>query len=184
MPKIISNLKEELMIKGKEILVNKGYNAFNIRDLAKSCNIGIGTFYNYYESKDGIVRAIIRTDWDKIVNLTNKKIEDNNLNFKEKLYLLYDGINGFLENYLDTFMVMMTDGTRNRSYKTDKILMPYENILKEVLVSHKNKGDIDYKIEDEKLARIILNNIIFICRDESISFEDFYLSLNINICNK
>lgn len=184
MPKIISNLKEELMIKGKEILINDGYNALNIRDLAKRCNIGIGTFYNYYESKDIIVSAIIRTDWDKVINLTGKKIKESDFNFKEKLHILYNGINEFLEDYLDTFMVMMTDRSRNPSYKTDKILVPYENIVKEVLIFHKNNKDISYEIEDEKLARIILNNIIFICRDSSISFEDFYLSLNININNK
>lgn len=179
MPKIISNLKEELMIKGKDILVNKGYNALNIRDLAKNCNIGIGTFYNYYQNKDEIVRAIIRTDWEKIVKETYIKIHNSNREFKEKLYIIYEGIYRFLSDYLDTFMVMVSSG--GKKHKGDKILIPYENILKEVLELHKEKGDISYDLSGEKLAKLIINNIIYICRDRSISFDEFYLSLNIKI---
>lgn len=181
MPKIISNLKEELMIKGKEILVNKGYNSLNIRDLAKNCNIGIGTFYNYYQNKDEIVRAIIKADWEKIIVSTSTKIDNENLSFKKRINIIYDGVNEFLKNYLDTFMVMVSNGTKDHRHRNDKILIPYENILKGILILHKNKGDISYEIEDGKLAKLILNNIIFICRDNSISFDEFYLSLNFNI---
>lgn len=184
MPKIISNLKEELMIKGKEILVNKGYNYFNIRDLAKNCNIGIGTFYNYYQNKDEIVRAIIKMDWEKIIVSTNTKIKDENLNFKEKMTIIYSGVNEFLTNYLDTFMVMISNGTKDHRYKNDRILIPYENILKEILIFHKDRGDISYEIEDEKMAKLILNSIIFICRDKNIGFEEFYLSLSFSIKSK
>ena len=179
MPKIISNLKEELMIKGKDILVNKGYNALNIRDLAKNCNIGIGTFYNYYQNKDEIVRAIIKTDWERIVKETHVKIQNSDKEFKEKLYIIYDGINRFLSDYLDTFMVMVSAG--GKKHKSDKILIPYENILKEVLELHKEKRDISYDIPNEKLAKLILNNIIYICRDRSITFDELYLSLNVKI---
>ncbi|MDO4535468.1 MAG: TetR/AcrR family transcriptional regulator [Clostridium perfringens] len=179
MPKIISNLKEELMIKGKDILVHKGYNALNIRDLAKNCNIGIGTFYNYYQNKDELVRGIIKTDWEKIVEETHLKIYNSDKEFKEKIYIIYDGINKFLSNYLDTFMVMVSAG--GKKHKSDKILIPYENILKEILNYHKESGDINYEISSEKLAKLILNNIIYICRDRSINFEEFYLSLNLKI---
>lgn len=65
MPKIINNLREKLMVKGREILIFKGYNSLNIRDLVKECDIAIGTFYNYYKNKDEIVNAIIKADWEK-----------------------------------------------------------------------------------------------------------------------
>ena len=108
-------------------------------------------------------------------------MKNQDLNFKEKMYIMYDGINEFLKNYLDTFMVMISNGAREHRYRNDRILIPYENILKEILVFHKNKGDISYTIEDEKLSKLILNNIIFICKDNSISFDEFYLSLNFSI---
>lgn len=181
MPKIINNLREKLMVKGREILIFKGYNSLNIRDLVKECDIAIGTFYNYYKNKDEIVNAIIKADWEKIIASTATKMKNQDLNFKEKMYIMYDGVNEFLKNYLDTFMVMISNGAREHRYRNDKILVPYENILKEILVFHKNKGDISYAIEDEKLSKLILNNIIFICKDNSISFDEFYLSLNFSI---
>ena len=181
MPKIINNLREKLMVKGREILIFKGYNSLNIRDLVKECDIAIGTFYNYYKNKDEIVNSIIKADWEKIIASTAAKMKNQDLNFKEKMYIMYDGVNEFLKNYLDTFMVMISNGAREHRYRNDKILVPYENILKEILVFHKNKGDISYTIEDEKLSKLILNNIIFICKDNSISFDEFYLSLNFSI---
>ena len=181
MPKIINNLREKLMVKGREILIFKGYNSLNIRDLVKECDIAIGTFYNYYKNKDEIVNAIIKADWEKIIASTAAKMKNQDLNFKEKMYIMYDGVNEFLKNYLDTFMVMISNGAREHRYRNDKILVPYENILKEILVFHKNKGDIRYTIEDEKLSKLILNKIIFICKDNSISFDEFYLSLNFSI---
>lgn len=181
MPKIINNLREKLMVKGREILIFKGYNSLNIRDLVKECDIAIGTFYNYYKNKDEIVNAIIKADWEKIIASTAAKMKNQDLNFKEKMYIMYDGVNEFLKNYLDTFMVMISNGAREHRYRNDKILVPYENILKEILVFHKNKSDISYTIEDEKLSKLILNNIIFICKDNSISFDEFYLSLNFSI---
>ena len=39
MPKIINNLREKLMVKGREILIFKGYNSLNIRDLVKVCRL-------------------------------------------------------------------------------------------------------------------------------------------------
>ena len=155
MPKIINNLREKLMVKGREILIFKGYNSLNIRDLVKEC--------------------------EKIIASTAAKMKNQDLNFKEKMYIMYDGVNEFFKNYLDTFMVMISNGAREHRYRNDKILVPYENILKEILVFHKNKGDISYTIEDEKLSKLILNNIIFICKDNSISFDEFYLSLNFSI---
>ena len=149
MPKIINNLREKLMVKGREILIFKGYNSLNIRDLVKECDIAIGTFYNYYKNKDEIVNAIIKADWEKIIASTAAKMKNQDLNFKEKMYIMYDGVNEFLKNYLDTFMVMISNGAREHRYRNDKILVPYENILKEILVFHKNKGDISYTIEDE-----------------------------------
>ena len=76
MPKIINNLREKLMVKGREILIFKGYNSLNIRDLVKECDIAIGTFYNYYKNKDEIVNAIIKADWEKIIASTAAKMKN------------------------------------------------------------------------------------------------------------
>ena len=62
-------------------------------------------------------------------------MKNQDLNFKEKMYIMYDGVNEFLKNYLDTFMVMISNGAREHRYRNDRILIPYENILKEILAN-------------------------------------------------
>lgn len=37
---------------GKEIFKEKGFKETNISDITKKAGIGVGTFYNYYSSKE------------------------------------------------------------------------------------------------------------------------------------
>lgn len=65
MPKIIPNLRETILTEGKKILLEKGYAAFTVRDVAAASGIGIGTVYNYFESKEYLSALIMLGDWKK-----------------------------------------------------------------------------------------------------------------------
>ncbi|KEI91443.1 TetR/AcrR family transcriptional regulator [Clostridium botulinum] len=53
--------------------------------MCKNCNIAIGTFYNYFSSKDYLVREIFVSDWEKSIKIIEKiKLSDTTL--KEKIY--------------------------------------------------------------------------------------------------
>ncbi|WP_242855580.1 TetR/AcrR family transcriptional regulator [Ruminiclostridium josui] len=69
-PKIIENIKENLILEGRKTLIEKSYKELNIRDIAKTCGIGIGTFYNYFENKEKFVHEIFMDDWRKIIGLS------------------------------------------------------------------------------------------------------------------
>ncbi|MCW6071193.1 TetR/AcrR family transcriptional regulator [Clostridium botulinum] len=49
--------------------MRKNYEELNIRDVCKNCNIAIGTFYNYFSSKDHLVREIFVSDWEKSIKI-------------------------------------------------------------------------------------------------------------------
>ncbi|MCS4479905.1 TetR/AcrR family transcriptional regulator [Clostridium botulinum] len=40
--------------------------------MCKNCNIAIGTFYNYFSSKDHLVREIFVSDWEKSIKIIKK----------------------------------------------------------------------------------------------------------------
>ncbi|MHB9919451.1 hypothetical protein CF055_05725 [Clostridium botulinum] len=42
--------------------MRKNYEELNIKGVCKNCNIAIGTFYNYFSSKDHLVREIFVSD--------------------------------------------------------------------------------------------------------------------------
>ena len=55
MPKIVENVKERIILETRKQIKEVGYSKVTIRSIAKACGIGVGTIYNYFESKDVII---------------------------------------------------------------------------------------------------------------------------------
>ena len=63
MPKIIENLREELLAEAKKQIAERGYKNTTIRSVAAECGIAVGTVYNYFKSKDMLIASFILVDW-------------------------------------------------------------------------------------------------------------------------
>jgi AcrR family transcriptional regulator len=63
MPKIIENLKADILKEAKRQVFNNGYSHMTLRSVAKACDIAVGTIYNYYSSKDVLIATFILQDW-------------------------------------------------------------------------------------------------------------------------
>ena len=60
MPKIIENLREQLLSEAKKQVKERGYAATTVRSVAKACGLGTGTVYNYFKSKDMLIAYNIK----------------------------------------------------------------------------------------------------------------------------
>ena len=67
MPKIIENLRENLVLEAKRQVQEQGYAALTIRSVATACGVGVGTVYNYFDSKDALVAAFMLEDWQNCI---------------------------------------------------------------------------------------------------------------------
>ena len=65
MPKIIKNVKENVIAASRKILLEEGYDALTMRRVASICSIAPATLYNYYSSKDALTASVILEDWLK-----------------------------------------------------------------------------------------------------------------------
>lgn len=63
MPKVIENVRENLIKTTREQVKRYGYAGTTIRSVAKECSLGIGTVYNYFESKEKLIHAYMYEDW-------------------------------------------------------------------------------------------------------------------------
>lgn len=73
MPKIIGNLRENILKQSREILFRSGYHELSIRAIAEACGVAVGTIYNYYENKDTIVAYVMMEDWEQILSQMEEK---------------------------------------------------------------------------------------------------------------
>jgi len=51
--------KEQIMNTGMELFANQGYHATSIRQIAKAAEISKGLMYNYFESKEELLKEIV-----------------------------------------------------------------------------------------------------------------------------
>ena len=63
MPKIIENVREQLLTEAKKQIAERGYANTTIRSVAKECGVGVGTVYNYFESKEMLVATFVFESW-------------------------------------------------------------------------------------------------------------------------
>lgn len=63
MPKIIENLESRLVEEARRQAWEGGYAAVTIRSVAAACGVGVGTVYNYFDSKDALLAAFLLADW-------------------------------------------------------------------------------------------------------------------------
>lgn len=63
MPKIIENVREQLLNETKKQIAEKGYAKTTVRSVAEACGLGVGTVYNYFPSKDMLIATFMAEDW-------------------------------------------------------------------------------------------------------------------------
>lgn len=63
MPKLLPNLRQTLIEKAIELSRTGGLSGLKLRDLARECDIALGTLYNYYPTKDSLVLDVVQQFW-------------------------------------------------------------------------------------------------------------------------
>ena len=91
MPKIVNKAqkREDIALSSTELFIQKGFHNLTVSEVAKNAKIAKGTIYEYFESKEDIVFAIIeyaQTSYDKEVL---EKVNNTNC-IKEKVLSLFD----------------------------------------------------------------------------------------------
>ncbi len=90
-------LREEKKKKTREMILEKSYQLFTdkgvsnvgMRELAQICNLGIGTYYNYFKSKDEVVISLLV---DKLI-LSMKQLGIESVTNAEQLLSVYRKLN-------------------------------------------------------------------------------------------
>ena len=100
MPKIIENVREQLLAEAKRQIVERGYAKTTIRSVAGACGLGVGTVYNYFKSKDMLIATFMVNDWQKGIEEIRGCGENDP---RELLENIYNMLSGFIETHRTLF---------------------------------------------------------------------------------
>mgnify|MGYP001088436109 CR=1 FL=1 len=109
MPRIIDHAREQIQNVAAEMLERGGYARLTIRAVARRCGIGVGTIYNYYPSKDDMVRDIMLRDWAQ-TRAAMEKITCTAGDLHEGVRNFFSPLQSFIAAYRDTWRVMSGEG--------------------------------------------------------------------------
>lgn len=70
--------KTEIFNSGRELFCSKGFKDTNVSDIAKMAGIGVGTFYNYYSSKEKLFLEIFIKENEDIKKRIVETVDLNN----------------------------------------------------------------------------------------------------------
>lgn len=70
-----------------------------MRDLAKSCEVALGTLYNYFPTKEALLEALIRGYWEQQFIQFDGLWKRDECSFYQKLEVIYSSVETF-ENIL------------------------------------------------------------------------------------
>ena len=100
MPKIIENVREQLLAVAKRQIEERGYANTTIRSVAGECGLAVGTVYNYFRSKDMLIATFVVEDWQSILAEIR---EVNTSDVREIFRTIYDELNLFADRHKALF---------------------------------------------------------------------------------
>lgn len=57
---------EQILAAARKMFLNHGYSKTNMEAIADEAEVGVATIYSYFESKEGVVRALIEKDFNDV----------------------------------------------------------------------------------------------------------------------
>ena len=123
MPKIIENVRGMLLDEAKRQIEEQGYESVTVRSIAKGCSLGLGTFYNYFKSKDMLIASFLLEDWQNRIAKINEMSREENEPMSVVKYVHYE-----LKEFIEAHRGIFTSPEAIRSF--NNTVSGYHKILR------------------------------------------------------
>lgn len=102
MPKIIENIRPKLLEEARRQIEVNGYKETTVRSVASALSIGLGTLYNYFESKDVLVASFMLEDWNAAMSSMRQNL-DATEDVRKKLCVIFEGLSEYSKAHKKLF---------------------------------------------------------------------------------
>lgn len=153
-----------------------------MRNVAKACDIAIGTIYNYYPTKKDLVMEMMTEYWEEYFRILEQLINSED-NFYIKLNKIFNELGVFIKTFKEVWLKAefydtpdyITSGLEKEFIYIEKLIRKIEDILiKEA--SNKN-SKVCIKFDSYETAKFILMNFITMIRMPFFQYSYFEIFL-------
>ncbi|MFD1363188.1 TetR/AcrR family transcriptional regulator [Lentibacillus salinarum] len=141
--------QEVILQSGKRLFISKGYVKTAMKDIAQECDIGVGTLYNYYESKSKLLQEIFRNNLPDLSSRAAEIQQDDSLTLQEKICdiisLSMTVFHQFPRSFYRGLFSVMANGTESSVDVSDKMLdidEQFMSLMAKVLEQEKETGHL------------------------------------------
>lgn len=177
MSRIINNPKQLILSKAKEILYNDGYQKLSMRNVAKACDIALGTIYNYFPTKKDLIVEMMTEYWHEYLCITGDII-NSEFSFYDKLKNIFVDLSFFIRTFKDVWLKpelcgkpdYIKGGIEREYIYIEKLVRLVEDILIKDNKVISNLGSYE-------TAKFIVTNLITIIQMPFFTYSDFEVIL-------
>jgi AcrR family transcriptional regulator len=153
-----------ILDKARELVLERGVNAFTVQDIANDCELSKATLYLYFDSKEAILAEVLRTASDNFVSYVFARIKPEASGL-EALNALWGA---FISLYGESEDIFVLIGIKNYLYPGFPFApdvgfageeSPEERLavlIADVLGRGVRDGTLDANIEPDRLARTVI----------------------------
>lgn len=178
MPRIIDNPKGLILKEAKRILYREGYTSISIRKIAKECDIGVGTIYNYFPTKKELIIEMMSDFWEGFF----KDVEivlNSNKSFYQKLNGIFNSVFDFTKKFRETWLSnelyfspgYIESGVERKNIYIDKLIAIIKQMIDEKIDIYKEENLRSF--DSNELAKFIVMNFIAMVQMPYLDYKSF-----------
>jgi AcrR family transcriptional regulator len=171
--------KDEILRTCREIVAKDGLEAVNMRDVAKKCNIALGSLYYYFSGKDDLVLETIESVWQHIFHMDQQCSLSSS--FNDSVKWIFESIRNSADkypNFLTTHSLGFATSEKGKAKNTMEEYLKHMRVgMAEVLNSDTavRKDAFSETFSEKDFIEFVLSSIIGLLlqqkRDCSILLE-------------
>ncbi|AKC61443.1 MULTISPECIES: TetR/AcrR family transcriptional regulator [Clostridium] len=149
---------EKIIETAEKLIKQKGYHHFKMSDISDELDIGKGTIYNHYPSKEDLLFTLIYPKLQKLQNCL-RQISESNISFEEKIRkVIHEVIESdyhqfLLLSYSDIAALFQEKNQKDMELIQDQIIQEFKNIIALGI----NEGIISQEFSIDFLSHQILS---------------------------
>lgn len=97
--------KEQIILAAMRLLTERGVQGSPMSAIAKEAGTGMGTIYNYFETKEELINAVYLYNKRAVIHLVSQA-QGENISIKAKFISFYGGVVNFYFAHPDSFAFM------------------------------------------------------------------------------